>query len=127
MKLLNGGWLGITASRDYPISPVDVISQHRSAEHQYAPAAGKSFAIGSNEGAGSLRCLPRVGAVGDGWMGLSFEFHLPEIRPLVPFVRQTSLWTKYELIIHVPPICTTIFPYDASFSVENHDVVTTRE
>ena len=88
MKLLNGGWLGITASRDYPISPVDVISQHRSAEHQYAPAAGKSFAIGSNEGAGSLRCLPRVGAVGDGWMGLSFEFHLPEIRPLVPFVRQ---------------------------------------
>jgi hypothetical protein len=38
---------------------------------------------------------------------------------------------RYKLIIPVPPICittcTTIFPYDASFSVENHDVVTTRE
>ena len=75
-------------SRDYPISPIDIIFQHRSAEHQHAVAARKSFPIGANEGAGSVRRLPRAGTAGDGRVGLSSELHLPEIPALVPLVRE---------------------------------------
>ena len=96
-------------------------------ENSNALPARQNLRVSQDEGAGFLRRLPGAGAIGDGGVDLFIEHDFFEVRALVFFVREECSSTKYKVIILVALACPTNFANDESFSVGNHDLVTTRE